>query len=87
VRPGIAARMLQKKECLLKLIDQPPSVFGINRTSWRLEDLSSVYKKEYGMPFSRSSVSTYIDKVGFSFKKQRKFLQAQILYIVRNCRK
>ncbi len=70
MRPEIAARMLQKKECLLKLIHQPPSAFGINRTSWCLEDLSSVYKKEY----SRSSVSTYIDKAGFSFKKAKKVL-------------
>ena len=74
VLPAIIDRMQLKKDNLLRLIHQPPSVFNINRTSWCLNDLSVVYEKEYGAPFSRSSVSKYINQAGYSFKKAKKVL-------------
>ena len=63
-----------KKERLIKLIHEPPSLHNINRTSWSLETLAQAYKKFYGENISRSTVSEYVRSEGYTFKKARKVL-------------
>ncbi len=70
----IAELIRQKKERLLKLIHEPPSAFGINRTSWRLADLSSVYTDKHGEPLSSTTIRQYLKEAGYSFKKAKKVL-------------
>lgn len=64
----------EKKERLIKLIHESPSLHNINRASWSLETLTQAYKKVYGETISRSTVSEYIHSEGYTFKKARKVL-------------
>lgn len=63
-----------KKERLIKLIHEHPSLHNINRTSWSLETLAKAYQTFYGEKISRSTVSEYVRSEGYSFKKARKVL-------------
>ena len=63
-----------KKERLIKLIHEPPSLHEINRTSWSLETLAQAYRKFCGENISRSTVSEYVRSEGYTFKKARKVL-------------
>jgi len=64
-------RLDDKSNKIIKLLHEPPSLHGINRTSWSLESLSNAYQKQYGESMSRSTVSTYIRAKGYSFKKAK----------------
>lgn len=63
-----------KKQRLVKIIHEPPSLRGVNRTTWTLETLSAAYEKIYGESVSRSMVSQYFRELGYKFKKARKVL-------------
>ena len=39
------ALITKKKERLVKIIHEPPSLHGVNRTTWTLEALSLAYQK------------------------------------------
>ena len=68
------ALITKKKERLVKIIHEPPSLHGVNRTTWTLEALSVAYQKVYGEGVSRSMVSQYFKELGYKFKKARKVL-------------
>ena len=68
------ALIASKKERLVKIIHEPPSLHGINRTTWTLETLSSAYRSVYGESISRTSVSQYFNELGYKFKRARKVL-------------
>ena len=68
------ALITKKKERLVKIIHEPPSLHGVNRTTWTLETLSAAYQKVYGEGVSRSMVSQYFKELGYKFKKARKVL-------------
>src|SRR5262249_4166784 len=64
----------KKKERLVKLMHEPPSLHGVNRTTWTLETLSAAYQKVHGEAISRSMVAQYFPELGYKFKKARKVL-------------
>jgi transposase len=64
----------RKKERLIKIIHEPPSLHGVNRTTWTLETLSAAYRKIHGEGVSRSMVSQYFKELGYKFKKARRVL-------------
>ena len=64
----------RKKERLVKIIHESPSLHGVNRTTWTLETLSAVYRKVHGEAVSRSMVSQYFKELGYKFKKARRVL-------------
>lgn len=66
-----------KKERLIKLIHEPPSIHDINRTSWSLQTLAQVYENLYSEKISKSSISEYVRSQGYTFKKARKVLTSQ----------
>ena len=68
------AMITRKKERLVKIIHEPPSLHGVNRTTWTLETLSAAYGCVHGEAVSRSSVSQYFNELGYKFKKARKVL-------------
>jgi transposase len=68
------ALIAEKKERLVKIIHEPPSLHGVNRTTWTLETLSAAYRKVHGEGVSRSMVSLYFKVLGYKFKKARKVL-------------
>ena len=71
---AIQLNIVSKKENLIKLIHETPQLHGINRTSWGVQSLSDAYRNHYGSSLSKSSLSEYLKKEGYSFKKAREVL-------------
>ncbi len=71
---AIQLNIISKKENLIKLIHETPQLHGINRTSWGVQSLSDAYRNHYGSSLSKSSLSEYLKKEGYSFKKAREVL-------------
>ena len=65
---------MKKKERLVKIIHEPPSLYDVNRTTWTLEMLSAACQKIYWEGVSRSMVSQYFKEIGYKFKQARKVL-------------
>jgi len=63
-----------KKERIVKLIHESPSLHNINRTSWSLKTLAQAYAIFYGESISKSMISEYVRSEGFTFKKARTVL-------------
>jgi len=63
-----------KKERIIKLIHESPSLHDINRTSWGLQTLAQAYNKIYDETIGRTSISDYIRSEGYTFKKARTVL-------------
>jgi transposase len=51
----------------------PPSLFGFNRTTWRMDDLYAVLAKQ-GVRISRSNIRKIIRAAGYRFRKAKKVL-------------
>jgi transposase len=63
-----------KRDRLIKLIHESPRLHDINRASWSLSTLATVYERLYGASISKSSVSEYFQAAGYKFKKAKKVL-------------
>ncbi len=63
-----------KQSNLMKLLHETPSLHGINRASWSLLALSSAYRNQYGSSISCSTISEYIVREGYSFRKAKETL-------------
>jgi len=68
------AMIATKKERLVKIIHEPPSLHGVNRTTWTLKTLAAAYRSVHGESISMGSVSQYFNALGYKFKKARKVL-------------
>jgi transposase len=64
----------EKKDRLIKLIHESPRLHDINRASWSLSVLATVYERLYGGSISKSSISEYFQASGYKFKKAKKML-------------
>ena len=58
----------------LTLIHESPRLHDINRASWSLNTLATVYERLYGASISKSSISEYFRAAGYKFKKAKKVL-------------
>lgn len=63
-----------KKANLMKLLHETPRLHGINRASWSIHTLAAAYKNHYNVSISCSSISEYINKCGYSFRKAKETL-------------
>lgn len=72
--PAIITRQQEKLANLIRLLHETPKLHGINRTSWFLADLSATYLKVYGTYISTSSISAYLRKEGYVYRKAREVL-------------
>lgn len=61
------------KENVFKIIHSPPSCYGFNRTTWRMEDLYQTMAKE-GHPLSKTGIRKIIKNEGYRFIKAKKVL-------------
>jgi len=61
------------KEIVFKTLHAPPSTFGFNRTTWRMDDLRSVLKKE-GFPICVSYIRRILKDAGYRYLKAKKVL-------------
>jgi transposase len=55
---------------LFSLLHSPPSVYGINRTSWKMEDLHRILA-ENGHRTSRKRIRILIQEAGFKWRKAK----------------
>jgi len=58
------------RQAVIALLHSPPSVHGINRTTWRMTDLQRILREE-GQPISRDLISAIIEDAGFKWRKAR----------------
>ncbi len=73
--PGqIVDNIRLKKERIIKLIHESPSLHDINRTSWSLQTLAQAYANIYDETISKSSISEYVRSEKYTFKKARTVL-------------
>ena len=61
------------KENVFKMLHSPPSCYGFNRTTWRMEDLYQTMAKE-GHPLSKTCIRKIIKNEGYRFIKAKKVL-------------
>jgi transposase len=61
---------------LFSLLHSPPSTYGINRTSWKMEDLHRILA-ENGHRTSRKRIRILIQEAGFKWKKAKVVLTSR----------
>jgi transposase len=61
------------KNKVFKILHTPPSDYGLNRTTWRIEDLYNIMAKE-GFPISKPYIRKVIKNAGYRFIKAKKVL-------------
>ncbi|MBS1526165.1 MAG: IS630 family transposase [Bacteroidetes bacterium] len=64
----------EKKSRINELLHQSPTLYGLNRTSWRTADLAEVYKRVHKQVISAGTVWQYLKDQGFKFRKAREVL-------------
>ncbi|MEZ2339367.1 IS630 family transposase [Mucilaginibacter sp. RCC_168] len=63
-----------KQENILRLLQQTPKLHGLNRTAWRLTDMSRIYEKVYGSPLGPHAIGKHLNRMGYQFQKSRERL-------------
>lgn len=61
------------REAVFEILHVPPSTHGIDRTTWRLQDIHSVMAKR-GLPIAQSNIRKIIKNAGYCYRKARKIL-------------
>lgn len=60
-------------QAVSSLLHSPPSSHGINRTTWKQDDLHRILAKR-GFPIARQNIRAIIRKQGFNWRKAKKVL-------------
>jgi transposase len=61
------------EEAIFKILHAPPSSYGINRSTWRMEDIKSVMA-EQGLHLSIGNIRKVIKNAGYRFRTAKKVL-------------
>ena len=61
------------RQAIFEILHGPPSAHGINRTTWRQQDIHSVMAKR-GLPVSRHNIRKIIKDAGYHYRKAKKVL-------------
>ena len=61
------------KDAVFSILHAPPSSYGINRTSWRIEDITRILRQT-DLRICKDVVSKIIKDAGFRFRKAKKVL-------------
>ena len=61
------------KDAVFSILHAPPSSYGINRTSWRIEDITKILRQTE-LRICKDIVSKIIRDAGFRFRKAKKVL-------------
>jgi len=61
------------RNAVFEILHAPPSTHGINRTTWRLQDIHSEMAKR-GLSISRHTISGIIKAAGYRYRKAKKVL-------------
>jgi transposase len=63
------------RDSLFSILHEPPSLHGINRTRWEMEDLQHVMTQK-GFSISLANIRQIIRNAGYKFRKARKVLMS-----------
>jgi transposase len=63
----------QYVDSVFAILHAPPSTYGFNRTTWRLEDIKTVMAHK-GLPLSKNNISRIIRQAGYRYRKAKKVL-------------
>ncbi len=63
-----------RKEKLIKLLHESPKLHGLNRTSWSMLALTTVYNQLYTPNLNYEQVRWCIHQMGYKYKKSREML-------------
>ena len=74
IRQQILDNIALKKDRLIQMIHESPSLHDINRSLWSIQTLAQAYNNLFLERISRSSISEYIRSEGYTFKKAKKVL-------------
>ena len=69
-----AKAIKNRKVKILKLLHESPKLHGINRTSWSMTALTTVYNKLYTPQLNYWQICRCVDQMGYSYKKSREML-------------
>lgn len=69
-----ASLVRTRMERLLKLVHESPKVYGLNRTSWSIRALTTVYNRLYPPQVTYAQVRHSVHKLGLRYKKSRQML-------------
>ncbi len=73
-REGNQAKHEQEyKSAVFALLHSPPQSYGINRTSWRMDDLKQVLQQQ-GIAIGKDHIRRIIRSAGYRFRKARRVL-------------
>jgi transposase/transposase-like protein len=61
------------QDAVFEILHAPPSAHGINRTTWRLEDIHSIMRQR-GLPIARTNIRKIIKEAGYRYRKARRVL-------------
>jgi len=61
------------RDAVFEILHAPPSAHGINRTTWRLQDIHSVMRQR-GLPIARNNIRRIIKDAGYRYRKARRVL-------------
>lgn len=61
------------RDAVFEILHSPLSTYGINRTTWRQQDIHSVMAKR-GLPIARNNIRKIIKNAGFHYRKAKKVL-------------
>lgn len=64
---------LKYRDAIFTILHSPPSCYGINRTTWRMDDIKNIMCKN-GLPISRDNIRQIIKDAGYHFRKAKKVL-------------
>ncbi len=56
---------------VVELLHSPPSEYGINRTVWCAREIKKVYMNKYNENIGKSTIRSYINDSGYTFKKAK----------------
>jgi len=69
-----------KRKRIIEIVHQSPMDFNINRSSWNQQSIVDVYLKLYNTKISKSSVSEYLKKEGYTIRKVKRVLTSHDPY-------
>ncbi len=64
------------KEAIFRILHAPPSSYGINRSTWRMEDIKSVMAEE-GLHLSLNNIRKIIKDAGYRSRSAKKVLTSR----------
>jgi transposase len=67
------AEQKEYKDAVFSILHAPPSSYGINRTAWRIKDITRVLRQS-GLQLCTEGVSKIIRDAGYRFRKAKKVL-------------